>query len=67
MMRLREYIPQLMGLGQDGSKRYRTVPIGNSLAPWRTWLEEGDTRKGVDRPLDRFELFNHRLRAELWR
>lgn len=65
MIRLREYIPQLIGLNQDGSKQYRAVPIGNSLAPWRTWLEDGDPRKGVDRLRTRFELFNHKLRVEL--
>jgi hypothetical protein len=67
MIRLREYIPQLVGLKRDGTKQYRTVPIGNSLAPWRTWLEDGETgsNKRVDRLLDRFELFNLTLRAEL--
>ena len=61
-MRLREYIPQRTS---DGS--LRRVPIGNSLAPWRTWLEETDVgyAKSVDRPLNRFERFNHMLRAEI--
>jgi hypothetical protein len=61
-MRLREYIPQRT---DDGT--IRTVPIGNSLAPWRTWLNEDEIgyAKNVDRLLTRIEIFNHKLRAEL--
>lgn len=68
MARLREYIKQKL----DNGKGVRTVPIGNSLAPWRTWIEDGEARErswtgvqGVDRPLSRFEQFNLRLGAEL--
>jgi hypothetical protein len=63
MIRLREYIPQKT----DDGRHMRTVPIGNSLAPWRTWLEEGElgSNKHVDRLLNRFEQFNLMLRAEL--
>jgi hypothetical protein len=62
MIRLREYIPQKTDNGS-----VRRVPIGNSLAPWRTWLEEGEigANKHVDRLLNRFEQFNQMLRAEL--
>ena len=68
MTRLREYIKQKL----DDGKGVRTVPVGNSLAPWRAWVEDGEARErnwtgsqGVDRPLSRFELFNHRLQAEI--
>jgi hypothetical protein len=70
MIRLREYIPQRT----DDGRNIRTVPIGNSLAPWRIWLEDGDVgaNKHVDRLLslserrdDLIKQFNLRLRAEL--
>ena len=69
MARLREYIKQKL----DDGKGFRTVPVGNSLAPWRIWIEEGEVSKernwtglqGVDRLIGRFERFNLRLRDEL--
>jgi hypothetical protein len=63
MIRLREYIPQKT----DDGRSVRRVPIGNSLAPWRIWLEEGEigSNKHVDRLLNRFERFNRLLQAEL--
>lgn len=70
MARLREYVNQKL----DNGKGVRTVPIGNSLAPWRVWIEDGEGwqrswtgLQGVDRPLNKFEQFNQRLQAEIGR
>lgn len=69
MARLREYINQKL----DNGRGLRTVPVGNSLAPWRIWIGDGEVGRernwtglqGVDRPIDRFEQFNLRLQAEM--